>query len=315
MKKATRFKLDPKNSGWIPHKERTAAVKLSYERIMQDAPEFRVVGSEIKGSWDGVTDVRLDHIFAKVSGGNEADIQAIGDCVGHGSARMKGYTLCCDIHIRGEEEEYPGVLQASEWDYGASRVIQGGGRLGGGDGSVGAWVAKVWTDNGSLIRKKYEINGKTYDLTKYDGRRAKDWGGRKFPYELEVIADEHPTSGLFVPVLDFDNAADLLDNGYSFIVCSNQGFDDTRDKDGFLTPRGTWNHCMVAFGVKAGREGIGLDNKSWPDCFRGPNPDNVPSSCGWVDRKTWNRMLGQRDSFAAPGYEGFKKTTIDWSLF
>lgn len=311
-----KFKIDPKDSGWVPHEKRTAKVKRSYERLMQDAPEFNVIGSEIKGSWDGQTTILLSEIVKKVAGSIPVDIQTIGDCVGHGSARMKVTTLCCDIAIRGENERWPGMNIASEWEYAVGRVIQGGGRISG-DGSIGIWMAEAWTENGTLFRQPYEVGGRSYDLTTYSGSRAREWGNRRgFPGELETIADEHPTSGRYVPVLNFDDAADLIANGYAFSVCSNQGFASRRDSDGFLTPSGSWAHCMIGDGVRGGnRPGICLNNKSWQDCFSGPNPDNLESSCGWVDPKTWNRMFAARDSFAAPGFEGFKKAPINWTDF
>lgn len=302
------FKIDPRESGWIPHKERSYGMKKDVEQIMQDLPLFTSEGRAIKGSWNGET-VRLDDIMRKVIGHLPSDDQGIGDCVSFGGAKAWMESQCCDIYVRGEKEKFEHEV-ATEWYYGTSRVVHGRGRLGNSDGSVGAWMAKAMapTGQGTLFRKKYEVGRKTYDLSRYNPRTAKDWGYKGLPLEeLEEIADQYPSSAMPVPVTNFDDAADLIFNGYGIFVCSNQGFDDRRDSQGFLTARGTWYHCMAFTGVRGDRPGLLLDNESWPAWCRGPAPDGIGTGSGWVDKRIVNKMLAQRDSYAVPGVEGIEK--------
>jgi hypothetical protein len=107
------------------------------------------------------------------------------------------------------------------------------------DGSVGAWAAKALTTKGLLSRTK---------VGPYDPKRAKEWGAKGLPDNLEPEALTH----LFktaVNVRDYDQAVQLIQAGYPVPVCSSQGFGDERDQDGFLRPRGRWNHCMLFFRV------------------------------------------------------------------
>ena len=63
----------------------------------------------------------------------------IGTCVSFGTARAVEYTMLAEI-AAGEAEQFRTV--ATEPIYGGSRVEVGKGKLGRGDGSVGAWAAQ-----------------------------------------------------------------------------------------------------------------------------------------------------------------------------
>ena len=71
--------------------------------------------------------------------------------------------------------------------YGGCRVEVGGGRVRG-DGSVGAWAAKFVREYGVVPRG---VHG-SHDLTGYDERRCREFGGRGVPDDLEAVAREHP---------------------------------------------------------------------------------------------------------------------------
>lgn len=305
--------------GWIPHEKREYGVAKQAEAIMQDLPLLTKCGKSIMGTGKGKT-VRLDRILVDVAGYYPIVRQTIGDCVSFGWAKAIMLTLAADIRIRGEAEKWPGFELSTEWIYGTSRVLSGRGRLRNSDGSVGAWAADAVLNHGTLLRRKYEIDGEVFDLRRYSGRRAKEWGFRGLPAKaLEPTADEHPISRKAAICRSYEEARDAIANGYAVPVCSNQGFRDTRDSQGFLRPSGSWAHCMCFFATNEAdnprRPGLGLDNTSWGAWCSGPNPDNLPDGCGWVDAKTCDRMLRQNDSFSIPGYNGFRNRSEDltWS--
>lgn len=303
------FPIDPEKSGFVLPEDRDYGVQKEVENVMATLPDIQVVGSDIMQSWNGEDDVRLDKVLIDVAGYYPVVRQMIGDCVSFGWGKAIMLTLAADIVIRGENEKWPGAEICTEWIYGTSRVVAGRGRLGNSDGSVGIWAAASVDrpGQGTLLRKSYEAGGKSFDLSSYSGRRAKSWGYRGLPLrDLEPIADENPVSAKPALIRNFQEAADAIANGYGIAVCSNQGFKDVRDRDGFLVPYGRWAHCMCFFAVKGGRRrGLGCDNSSWADWVSGPNPDDLPTGCGWVDERTVNKMLSQGDTFAVPGYEGF----------
>ena len=112
----------------------------------------------------------------------------VGSCVSHGTGRAFQDTLLAQIAM-GKAEQWPGSEVCREGIYGGSRVEIGGGRLGGGDGSVGAWAADWLTKwGGGLLYTKYP----ELDLSGgYDERRCREWGSRGVPDSLEKYAKEH----------------------------------------------------------------------------------------------------------------------------
>jgi hypothetical protein len=60
----------------------------------------------------------------------------VGSCVGFGTCNAIRRTMAMEVY-QGEYEEFADI--AEEIVYGGSRVEVGGGQLGRGDGSVGAW--------------------------------------------------------------------------------------------------------------------------------------------------------------------------------
>lgn len=240
---------------------------------------------------------------------------ATHNCVSFGWAKGIMISLACDIAMRKESEQWPGAEIATEWLYGTSRVLVGKGRLGNSDGSVGSWMSKAVSPegHGTLLRKKYGA----HDLTKYSGKRAKSWGYDGLPFDLEQTADEHPVSTKPALVNSYEQARDSIANGYPVPVCSNQGFSDVRDSQGFAKPSGRWGHCMcfIAVDDTGNRPGLLCDN-SWPKGWiSGPKRHNQPDGSFWVDADTADRMLKQNDSFAVPGFEGYAAANLDWSMF
>jgi len=310
IRRGSRFE---KLNGWVPPEARDYGVRKETERILQDVPVFASAGMTIAGTGAGKI-VRLDDLLFDFAGYWPLVRQLIGDCVSFGWSKAIMCTAAADAMIRGETEIWCGEL-CTEYLYGCSRVVAGRSRLRNSDGSVGAWMAATVgpTGQGVIFRQVYETTEGPLDLTKYSGQRAKSWGYRGLPLEtLEPIGDEHPT---LKPVLvtSYEDVRDSIANGYGVAVCSNIGFRDTRDSEGYLRRGPTWNHCMAYVGVDdTRRPGCVLDNGSWLDCFKGPNPQNVRTGCGFVDAADVDRMAQQGDTYAVPGFEGIQSRWRMW---
>jgi hypothetical protein len=237
--------------------------------------------------------------------------QGIGDCVSWGWSNLVNYIQALQIVMARRngtpEPEFQEI--ATEATYGFSRVEVGGQRGSYSDGSVGAWAAEAAKNYGYLSRKYLESKGLP---GKYDPKRAKKWGAEGVPDELEPEARLRLIKSVAL-VTSFAEAATFIQNGYPVAVCSNQGFSMTRDKDGFAAPRGTWNHCMLFMAVRWDRPGL-CCSQSWgantPD---GPLALEQPDNSFWVDDRTVDRMLKQRDSFAGGPFDGYiSQDFTDW---
>lgn len=271
-------------------------------------PVFGDVWAPIKGTGKGKL-VMLTDIITKVAGYFPLRHQTIGDCVSQGAAYAVDAVKAVDIFLKGEYEEWIAET-ATEDIYWGSRNVIGQGQLGNGDGSIGAWAAKWVTEYGAIARGKYG----SIDLTKYDGNRARSWGraGTKLPADFVEIVKEHPigTSSL---VTSYEQVRDLIANGYAVTVASGQGFSSVRDKDGFCSPSGGWNHQMSILGVwdDARRPGV-LCQNSWGPWNSGPRVHNQPIGSFFIDANVFeSRMLSRRDSFAWSGYQGYAPRKIN----
>jgi hypothetical protein len=265
----------------------------------------------IKGTGAGKV-VLLHNAVIQLAGSFAVNLQTIGDCVSHGAAKACEVLMASDILIRGEPELWKGLV-ATEPIYAGSRVEVGGGRLGNGDGSLGAWGAKWLTDWGVLVRGVYgEI-----DLTTYSGDRARQWGkrGAGCPDTLELLAKEHPIKTASL-VTTYEDARDAIANGYPVTVASMQGFrdDGARDSDGFLKATGQWPHQMafIACDDQFKRPGLLCQNSWGANWGSGPQRHDQPCGSFWVDADVCNKMLGQEDSYAFSGFEGFPAQQLDY---
>ena len=239
--------------------------------------------------------------------------QPVGSCVGWGWAFCCDVLACCDIAVRGENESFGGrVLEASL--YGFSRVEVRGSRNLGGDGSYGGAAAKAATRYGTL---HYGVNYGGKVFTKPSGIQEREWGRDGVPDELEPEAAKHKVESVTL-VKDFVSAAKAIQNGLPVAVCSMQGFSMTLRDGGYLSPLGTWAHCMAFAGVRWKPWPALLCVNSWSDCYTGDVDKNLPTqfqrSSGWVRAETCDRMLRGEDSFALAGYTGFEPRKLpDWT--
>lgn len=194
--------------------------------------------------------------------------------------------------------------------YGFSRVEVGGGRISG-DGSVGAWAAEAVRRYGVLPMEQYPAT----DLTTFSPTRARDFGRRGVPDELEALAKEHPVKSTAL-VKSWADVKKAIQQGYPIPVCSDQGFRMDRDSTGRCRPQGMWAHCMLICGYRSGpNEGAFILNSWGDDAHTGPVwPADAPLAGFWADASVVDRMVRQGDSFAISELNGFPARKLNWLI-
>lgn len=291
--------------GYTPDRDATDAFLASLPR-----PTLAQAGPDL--ALDENRDVFLGSYLLQCDPGWKRGSQRIGSCVGWGWALSCDILACCDVLMRNEPEVYGGrVLEASVYAF--SRVEVRGQRNLGGDGSYGGAAAKAVTKFGTL---HYGVEYAGERFTDNSGLREKEWGRDGVPDRLEPFAAKHKVSSVAL-VTDFEQAAKAIQNGYPVAVCSMRGFSMTM-RDGYLTPMGSWAHCMMFAGVRWNPKPALLCVNSWGDCYTGSVDPKLPAqfqrSAGWVEASTCTSMLKGEDSFALSGYSGFAPRTLpDWT--
>jgi hypothetical protein len=233
---------------------------------------------------------------------------SVGSCVGCGWAHSCDVVQASAITISGANFEWKQT--SPEAIYAGSRVEVGGGRISG-DGSVGSWAAKWCRERGGLISVE--------KVGPYSATRARDWGRKGVPDELEADAKTHPVKGCAL-VTSWTDVKRAVAQGYPVPVCSDRGFSMQRDATGQARPQGNWNHCMAIIGIRAARDGrseAGFVLNSWGDAAHtGPVwPEDAPVAGFWADANTIDRMVRQGDSFALSDVAGFPGRKIpDWFI-
>jgi hypothetical protein len=258
---------------------------------------------------DETRNVFLGSYLLKCDPGWKRGAQKIGSCVGWGWALSCDILAACDIHMRSEAEVYGGrVLEASVYAF--SRVEVRGQKNLGGDGSYGGAAAKAVTKFGTL---HYGLDYGGEKFTDNSGVREKSWGRDGVPDKLEKYAANHKVSSVAL-VTDFEQAAKAIQNGYPVAVCSMQGFSMSQ-REGYLTPMGSWAHCMQFSGLRWKPYPALLCVNSWGECYSGDVDKTLPvqfqKSSGWVRAETCTRMLKGEDSFALSGYSGFAPRKLE----
>lgn len=237
----------------------------------------------------------------------------VGSCVGAGSKHGTDIVQATAI-AQGLQFEWKPV--SAEVIYAISRVDVGGGRLRG-DGSVGRWACEALHKGAMAPMERIG----SHDLTSYSAARARQWGSSGVPAEVKAVAKQHPVKGaaLCKSAVDVKRA---LSQGYPVVVCSDVGFNNsngsvgTRDKDGFIKPRGTWPHCMCFVAWRSGERPGALCLNSWGDAAHGGPvwPEDMPVAAFWIDEQVVQRMVSQGDSFALSDVVGFpaRNPKPDW---
>lgn len=315
----TRFELE-RLCGWI---HLPAEIDKVVGSLM--APTFADAARHLKGTgstkdtyfW-GWEQTLLGKLLAAFN-------QKIGDCVGQGWARATQDLVGLQIS-GGRMEAIPkevverfkqstetgehGVI-ATEPIYGGSRCEVGGQWGSDSDGSVGAWAAKWVGDYGITWRMKYP----NVDLSHYDPRRAKEYGRRGCPDDLELESKKHLVK-MITQVKNYDEVRDMVCNGYPVPVASNQGFSMKRIKGGWCRAEGTWMHQMTFRGhfiIKGNKPAIVCQN-SWGDYLGSDNEVItletgqeliLPEGSFLVEPEVVTKMARQGDTFAISDVQGF----------
>jgi hypothetical protein len=275
-----------------------------------DKPTLALAGPDL--ALDESKDVFLGDALLQVNPSWKRGAQTIGSCVGWGWSLSVDVLAACDVVLRNEPEAYGGdTLCASV--YGFSRVEVRGQKNYGGDGSYGGAAAKAVSNYGTLhLGQAYG----TKTFTEQSGTLEKSYGRDGVPDALEPFAREHKVVNVTL-VRTFEEAATAIQNGYPVAVCSNQGFSMTL-RDGYLTPSGSWAHCMMFLGVRWKPYPALYCENSWGNCYTGTPDKSLPKpfqmSGGWVKAATCTSMLSGDDSFALANFEGFKPRELpsDW---
>ena len=286
--------------GWIHNPD-----EVNRQLATLPRPLFAQAAPRLSGSGTDKTTL-LYKAFRDANGGSYINYpaQTIGDCVSHGFGH--GIDLLSAVQITIGKQRELLKQTATEAIYGMARVDVGGQRNSYSDGAVGAWAAKAVSTIGTLNR---DVVGS------YDGSRAKDWGAKGVPKELEAQAGEHKVKTISL-VSTYEELEDALANGYPVPVCSNRGFTLERDADGFCRPKGTWGHCMLIVGVRSGSRPGACIFQSWgPEMPTGPLALDQPSNSFWADRDVVARMLAMEDSWALSQFQGYPNQAIPdhWS--
>jgi hypothetical protein len=283
-------------TGWVPDPAAVEeTVKASAIPDFADTPAGKAAQGHAEAFlWRAVRSVAglPENSYPNI---NQRDV---GCCVGCGFKHAVDILLANQI-LSGQQATWKPV--SAEVIYGGSRVEIGGGRIRG-DGSVGAWAAKWVSRYGVVPMGKVG----TIDLSTFDPYRARVFGARGVPDDIEAVAKESPVKGAAL-VRSWTDVKRAIAQGYPVAVCSDQGFTMTRDRDGFARPSGTWYHCMAIIGVRsAPRDGAFVLN-SWGDrAHTGPvYPPDQPPAGFWADAQTVDRMVAQGDSYALSDAVGF----------
>lgn len=257
--------------GWVRN---DAAVEAFCQKVESSGRPiaFGDAKPEFKGYWRklverGVTGVFLQDAEEKLFGSTQpAEFQRRGTCVSRGTFRA-----CQDSYYNQLATHDIGsvVKLCYEPIYAGSRVEIGGGQLGHGDGSCGAWAAEFVHDYGLIPRGIY---GK-YDLTESREDWACQWGEPRIgvPSELLVASKAHLVAQCF-QCTTTEEIADAIASLHGVAFCSNVIWGD-RDVTGMSRPVSSGGHCEEVCGVFLRREGdIGfVRQQSWGDSPSGSN--------------------------------------------
>lgn len=247
--------------------------------------------------------------------------QGVGDCVSQGYGLGADILTCVQLYQLRRLERWMGKA-ATEIIHAGARVQIAGGRLPHRDACTGKWAAQWCREGGILLRKRYG----DFDFTTYDPQKARRWAhkcnnctewGGGVPDVLLPLCRQHPIRTA-ARVTSWEHACDALANGYPIIVCSDQGFKDERDADGFAEPSSEkWYHAMLLAGLDTlSRRHGGLIINSWGrNWIKGPKRWRQPDGSFWVEPDTLDYMLSIGDSYAISNYRGYpRRSRLDYRL-
>lgn len=254
----------------------------------------QTAAAPLVGAWDRKTSFSLFKLHEILLGKPmPAQRQTLGTCTSRGASLAANLSQLAEI-AAGATWEYSPVAHAPIYGFGReiANMLAPPGR----DGCYGSAVCEGMKNNGLATLKEV---GDEYDSDEIAGKMG--WKG--VPSNIKTLCSDNKIAD-FVPVMSFDEAADLIVSGKPVIVCSLRGFSMKRDSDGFCAPQGTWAHCMCFGSVHvtaAGRRGLGCAQSWGQNTPSGPTLPNCPDFVFGVEERTVNEMLRQKDTFAITG--------------
>jgi hypothetical protein len=268
-----------------------------FEHLMETLkyPLFGDASKKIKNSGKGKLSTPYKSVL-KFDKNPYNERQTTGDCVSHGTRNACDVSRAVEIDVDGEKEAWI-ARGATEAIYGA-RGFSGQGMS---CSRAAEFVSKI---GGILIRKDYKG---VIDLSKYNGNIGAGWGGRGLPDKVLDLANDHQIKTTSL-VRTIEEARDALSNGYGLAVCSNYGFSNKRDKNGFANESGSWGHCMAWIACDdTGSEPAFLVQNSWGKWNDGGHPTwgPIPDGSFLIHADTAAGMLSQNGSYAFSNFDGF----------
>lgn len=223
--------------------------------------------------------------------------QKRGSCVAW-SSRNAALTSYCAYVLYGRNEERFSIPTVSKTAM-ANGVASTEGiywfRGHGSDGWQCSAAAQVLIEKcGLLLRQNYPEIG--IDLTEYNVNTEGRWGAYPPPENVQEVCRRHICSNATV-VKTWEQARDMLANGYALSTCGSEAFVDKRDDWGVcaLNPRDSWAHAMAATAADDRPEtvskygcGLLLIQNSWPaNYLSGPDavhgtPHKIPPGSFWA---------------------------------
>ena len=167
----------------------------------------------------------------------------------------------------------------------------------------GSAAIKAMSTIGMVSREMLGADGN------YSGDRAKEWGSTGPPYDVKTEAAPYRL-GSAALVSTWDELVVAVTNGYPVTICCDQGFELTRDVEGFCAQTGRWGHCMVIAGVRFDRPGACILQSWGPDVPIGPTVLGQPAWSFWVEQPVIAAMLSEGDSWALSRAPAFKKRDL-----
>jgi hypothetical protein len=303
------------NFGWTPNFDKIEEYKAGLNPVYGDQLQELITTDDNQDVylWRPLTylikrNTQLSKIWLK-DNRLVAYFQKIGDCVGNSDALCWSLEAAIDIVVRKEPEEFKYMCSA-EACYALGR--EAGNMLGRGDGSYGSAQAKADITMGTLWMTKYD----GVDLSTYSGARASSWGASGVPNNLKPIALQTKLKQSYA-VKNADEAWTIIGlNKRPIQMCSNVGWESTKDKTGFCKQSGSWSHalCLCARRTLNGEKQLMVRN-SWGDYNYeqvAPVPFDCPRGAFWASFDSVDKAIKQGDSFTKIDVDGFKRVSLNW---
>jgi hypothetical protein len=205
------------------------------------------------GSFANQLVIPFVHIQELVNGAWPGPAQQRGDCVSHSNKNAILGTMVGEVvggqpdDVSGKLERIPDIPQLGINNGALSTEVSYYHRGSNSDGwYCGAAATVSMTKAGAVVRKNYSEIG--LDLTKYSGSLAGKWGRTPPP---ENIGKEFRNNLIRTAARtnSFEGIRDSLGQGRFISSCGSEGFQKSRDSNGFSKRSGSWAHAMAYIGT------------------------------------------------------------------